>query len=91
MKNSLQLLSFSCFSQLLLSWGEKLFLPIPFVRSIRPQLIAGSEEIAIVGVNLIDGRRDVPLENATVLVSNGRIKAAGPRSEIDSPQWRKGD
>ena len=50
---------------------------------------AGSEDVAIVGVNLIDGRRDVPLADATVLVSNGRIKAAGPRSEIVVPNGAK--
>jgi len=65
--------------------GELLFADP--IREINHALIkAGSEDVAIVGVNLIDGRRDVPLGDATVLVSNGRIKAAGPRSEIVVPK-----
>ncbi|MFN8007829.1 MAG: amidohydrolase family protein [Terriglobia bacterium] len=47
---------------------------------------AGSEEIAIVGVNLIDGKRNVPQGDATVLVSKGRITVVGSRSEVAIPK-----
>ncbi len=69
--------------------GRKALFADPIREINQASIIAGSEEVAIVGVNLIDGRRDVPLEDATVLVSNGRIKAAGPRSEIKVPHGTK--
>ena len=46
----------------------------------------GSEDIAIVGVTVIDGKGDAPLEDATILVSKGQIKAVGPRAAIVLPE-----
>ena len=49
---------------------------------IRP-VTAG--RFAIVGARLIDGRRDVPVEDATVLVDEGRIVAVGARGQVPVP------
>ena len=73
------------FAMIPIQWEDSLFADP--IREINHALIqTGSEDVAIVGVNLIDGRRALPLGDATVLVSNGRIKAAGPRSEIVVPK-----
>jgi imidazolonepropionase-like amidohydrolase len=91
MKNEKSITVFILF--LFLSMSPVLERKILFADPIREinqaSIINGSENIAIVGVNLIDGKRDVSLEDATVLVSNGRIKAAGPRREIIIPNGTK--
>lgn len=40
---------------------------------------------AIIGARLIDGNGGTPIENAIVLIENGRILSAGPTDEIDLP------
>jgi imidazolonepropionase-like amidohydrolase len=42
--------------------------------------------LAIVGGTLIDGTGAAPLPDATVIIHNGRITAAGPRSKIKIPK-----
>jgi imidazolonepropionase-like amidohydrolase len=44
-----------------------------------------SQAVAIVGVQLIDGRGGPPVPDATVLVRGDRIIAAGPRSAVTVP------
>jgi imidazolonepropionase-like amidohydrolase len=51
-------------------------------RSIPP--LAGSE-FAIAGAMLIDGTGTVPVPDAVVVVRDGRIAAAGPRSQVAVP------
>ena len=46
--------------------------------------VAGGE-FAIVGARVIDGRGGVSLEDATILVRDGRIADVGPSAEIDVP------
>jgi imidazolonepropionase-like amidohydrolase len=50
--------------------------------------IAGSRAptIAIVGGTLIDGTGAAPVPDATVVIHNGRIVAAGPRSKVKIPK-----
>jgi len=44
-----------------------------------------TRDVALVGGRLIDGSGDLPVENATVLVKDGRILAAGPARSVDVP------
>jgi imidazolonepropionase-like amidohydrolase len=44
-----------------------------------------SRNFAIAGVRLIDGKSDTSLENATVIVRDGRIAAVGPRTQTIVP------
>jgi imidazolonepropionase-like amidohydrolase len=41
--------------------------------------------IALVGATLIDGTGAIPVQDAAVVIHNGRIVAAGPRSKIKIP------
>ena len=43
------------------------------------------DAFALVGGRLIDGVADLPIENATVLIRNGRIAAAGPAHAVTIP------
>jgi len=45
--------------------------------------------LAIVGATLIDGTGAPPLADAAVVVQNGRIKAAGPRTKVRIPKGAK--
>jgi len=50
-------------------------------RSMRAQ----STTVAITGATLIDGRGGPPVQDAVVVVSNGRIAAVGPRASVTIP------
>lgn len=45
-----------------------------------------SSTLAIVGATLIDGTGAAPVADSAVVISNGRIKAAGPRSKVKIPK-----
>ena len=47
---------------------------------------AQTRSVAIVGGTLIDGTGRAPVENATVVMLDGRIQAAGKRDEVTVPQ-----
>ena len=47
---------------------------------------AQTEAVAIVGGTLIDGSGRAPLEDAAVVILNGRIQAVGKRGELAIPQ-----
>lgn len=49
---------------------------------IAPWVNANEGTIAFVGGLLIDGTDAAPLENAVVVVTNGRIQAVGPRNDV---------
>lgn len=42
--------------------------------------------LAVTGATLIDGTGSVPIPNATVVVTDGRITAAGPAANVDVPE-----
>jgi imidazolonepropionase-like amidohydrolase len=44
-----------------------------------------SSTVALVGARIIDGTGAAPLENATLLVSNGRIERVGPAASLEIP------
>jgi imidazolonepropionase-like amidohydrolase len=46
---------------------------------------AGARPIALVGATLIDGTGASPIENSTIVVSNGRITASGPSANTKVP------
>jgi imidazolonepropionase-like amidohydrolase len=46
---------------------------------------ASASPIALVGATLIDGTGAAPVANSTIVVSNGRITAAGPSASIRIP------
>ena len=46
---------------------------------------ANAKDIAIVGATVIDGNGGAPLTDATVLVSDSRITAVGPRASVRVP------
>src|SRR5258705_7328550 len=48
--------------------------------------IAWSQAVAIVGGTLIDGSGRAPLEDAAVVILNGRIQAVGKRADVTIPQ-----
>jgi len=58
-----------------------------FLLSPQAQAPAG-QTIAVVGARVIDGTGRAPLENATVLISNGRIQEVGPNVRIPSAATR---
>ncbi len=45
-----------------------------------------SEPMAILGARLIDGTGRDPIEDAALVIENGRIRAAGPRAQVQVPQ-----
>jgi imidazolonepropionase-like amidohydrolase len=45
-----------------------------------------SPTLAIVGATLIDGTGAAPIADSAVVIENGRIKAAGPRSKVKIPK-----
>ena len=47
---------------------------------------AQTRPVAIVGGTLIDGTGRAPLEDAAVVILNGRIQAVGKRGEVAIPQ-----
>jgi imidazolonepropionase-like amidohydrolase len=47
---------------------------------------AGGGSLALVGATLIDGSRAAPVGNATLVIADGRIQAAGPGSETPIPE-----
>ena len=47
---------------------------------------AQTKAVAIVGGTLIDGTGRAPLEDAAVVILNGRIQAVGKRGELAIPQ-----
>jgi len=48
-----------------------------------------SDSIAVVNGTLIDGTGKPPIPNATVVIENGKIIAAGPRAQIKVPKHAK--
>ena len=46
---------------------------------------AGTDIVAFVGARLIDGTGGAPVDDAVILVGEGRITAVGPASEVDVP------
>ncbi len=46
---------------------------------------AGADIVAFVGARLIDGTGGAPVDDAVILVGEGRITAVGPASEVDVP------
>jgi hypothetical protein len=48
-----------------------------------------SDSIAVVNGTLIDGTGKPPVSNATVVIENGKIVAAGPRTQIKIPKHAK--
>ena len=51
----------------------------------RDEIEAGRGTIALVGATLIDGRGGAPLQDACVVVRDGRIESVGKRDEIKIP------
>jgi hypothetical protein len=51
-----------------------------------PELFVGSASELFTNLTLIDGRGGSPQPNASILVWNGRIQGAGPRSSMQVPQ-----
>src|SRR5207302_1359760 len=49
----------------------------------------GFGTIALVGGTLVRGTTDAAIENATVVIANGRIVAAGPSSSVTVPPGAK--
>jgi imidazolonepropionase-like amidohydrolase len=45
-------------------------------------MVASLRPLAIMHVTLVDGRGGPPLADATVLVRDGRIEAAGPTAQV---------
>jgi imidazolonepropionase-like amidohydrolase len=50
-----------------------------------PEVGAGSRVKAFVGARLIDGTGQPPIENAVLVVRDGRVLAAGPRGKVELP------
>lgn len=55
-------------------------------RLARETTPVASGDFAIVGARLIDGSGDAPVEDAVVIVREGRIAAAGPRAAVSVPR-----
>jgi len=47
---------------------------------------AGDGSLAFVGARIIDGTNAEPLEDGVVVITNGRIRAVGPRSDVTIPE-----
>ena len=43
------------------------------------------QTVAITGIRLIDGTGSAPIDDAVLVVSEGRIAAAGPRASVTVP------
>ncbi len=48
-----------------------------------------SDQIAVINGTLIDGTGKPPVPNATVVIENGKITAAGPRTQVRYPKHAK--
>lgn len=48
--------------------------------------MAGEGTLAFVGARIIDGTAAEPLEDGVLVISNGRIRAVGPRSDVTIPE-----
>ncbi len=59
------------------------FAPNTLVEINPPAFPADTSPLAITNARLIDGRGGEPIEDAVVIVQNGRIRAAGPAEEMD--------
>ncbi len=60
-------------------------LMVAVVLSAANTLFAADSQIAFVGARVIDGTGADPMEDAVILVENGRISAVGPRSSVTIP------
>ncbi|MEP6495412.1 MAG: amidohydrolase family protein [bacterium] len=55
------------------------------MREVRPVASGDVGTLALVGATLVDGRGGTPIANATVVVSAGKIAAAGARATVKIP------
>lgn len=65
--------SFLPFLLLVLSW------------SLAQTTLANEGSIAFVGATIIDGTEAAPLQNGTLVITDGRIRSVGPRAEVAIP------
>ena len=63
-----------------------LWWPVSGLSAQDPELLIGPASELYTNLTLIDGRGGDPQPNAAILVWNGRIRQAGPRSSIQEPQ-----
>lgn len=63
-----------------------LSMPVSGLSAQDPELLVGPASELYTNLTLIDGRGGDPQPNAAILVWNGRIRQAGPRSSIQEPQ-----
>ena len=47
---------------------------------------ANEGTVAFVGATIIDGTDAAPLENGVLVITDGRIRTVGPRSDVTLPQ-----
>ena len=53
--------------------------------SVQPSFAQGAATVAVTGARLIDGTGRPPIEQATLLIEDGRVRAAGPSASIQIP------
>ena len=69
------------------TWITRLSIVVLFAVVLKPApaLDAQPGAIAVTGATLIDGNGGVPVADAVIVVSDGRITAAGPRASVTVP------
>ena len=53
--------------------------------SVQPSFAQGAATVAVTGARLIDGTGRPPIEQATLLIEDGRVRAAGPSASVQIP------
>lgn len=64
----------------------KTFIPALLFGLLSLNVQANEGSIAFVGATLIDGTQAAPLEDATIVITDGRIRTVGPSSAVQVPQ-----
>jgi len=57
----------------------------PFLFAALATSLNAQPPTAIVGARLVDGLGGTPVENSVVIIENGRIRAAGLRTQVTIP------
>ena len=53
--------------------------------SVQPSFAPGAATVAVTGARLIDGTGRPPIEQATLLITDGRVQAVGPSASVQIP------
>src|SRR5262245_14264792 len=61
---------------------------VALTRPVDPgmEVLAQGRQVALVGATLIDGTGSTPIADATLVLENGRVKAAGPSARVKVPK-----